>query len=363
MSEDKDREEYDVVLYYKYTEIGNLDEFYHSNCSSLSLLGRIRLSSHGFNVTVSNCWSASSSRPPEAASPAGTGEPPGGPDPAAPHDRRSRLERTPRSRGDRVSRAQIAAEIASRAPRSRQRSRLARPNCGGDRASRAQIAAEIAFRPPAPAALRRASKRCFTAAFSAVQIPLEILASVLLRALQRCSSASRTAQIQRISVAFERFHLARLDRSRSHRILVSALLRGLQRCSVASRTDQIQRISVAFERFHPAHLDPSRSRRILVSALLRALQRHSATSRTPTRSRRRPLVIYCDNTAAVGGNLYSLQIHIDTLFHGTDFKLATCHHPLNDKVAQECGFTSLSIRIVDELVTLTSHPLLKSPDI
>ncbi|KAK7401102.1 hypothetical protein VNO78_12416 [Psophocarpus tetragonolobus] len=71
----------------------------------------------------------------------------------------------------------------------------------------------------------------------------------------------------------------------------------------------------------------------------------------------------------VGGNLSSLQIHIDalksynTLFHGTDFKLATCHHPLNDKVAQECGFTSLSIRIVPELVTLSSHPLLQSPDI
>ncbi|KAL5138639.1 Rhodanese-like domain-containing protein 6 [Glycine soja] len=71
----------------------------------------------------------------------------------------------------------------------------------------------------------------------------------------------------------------------------------------------------------------------------------------------------------VGGNLSSLENHIQalksysTLFHHTDFKLATCHHPLNDKVAQECGFTSLSIRIVHELVTLSSHPLLKSPDI
>ncbi|TKY52317.1 Rhodanese domain-containing protein [Spatholobus suberectus] len=71
----------------------------------------------------------------------------------------------------------------------------------------------------------------------------------------------------------------------------------------------------------------------------------------------------------VGGNLSSLESHIEalkaynTLFHATDFKLATCHHPLNDKVAKECGFTSLSIRIVDELVTLSSHPLLKSPHI
>ncbi|KAL2993886.1 hypothetical protein AAZX31_10G137200 [Glycine max] len=71
----------------------------------------------------------------------------------------------------------------------------------------------------------------------------------------------------------------------------------------------------------------------------------------------------------VGGNLSSLGNHIQalkaysTLFHHTDFKLATCHHPLNDKVAQECGFTSLSIRIVHELVTLSSHPLLKSPNI
>ncbi|CAK8572539.1 unnamed protein product [Lathyrus sativus] len=71
----------------------------------------------------------------------------------------------------------------------------------------------------------------------------------------------------------------------------------------------------------------------------------------------------------VGGNLSSLEQHIEALkansalFHGTDFKLATCHHPLNDDVAKECGFTSLSIRIVKELVTLSSHPLLKSPEI
>ncbi|CAI8603559.1 unnamed protein product [Vicia faba] len=71
----------------------------------------------------------------------------------------------------------------------------------------------------------------------------------------------------------------------------------------------------------------------------------------------------------VGGSLSSLEQHIEalkannTLFLGTDFKLATCHHPLNDDVAKECGFTSLSIRVVKELVTLSSHPLLKSPEI
>ncbi|KAH7521052.1 hypothetical protein JRO89_XSUnG0123600 [Xanthoceras sorbifolium] len=70
----------------------------------------------------------------------------------------------------------------------------------------------------------------------------------------------------------------------------------------------------------------------------------------------------------VGGKLSSLETHIDavkaiSLFEGTDFKLASSHHPLNDKVAHECGFTSLSIRIVKELVTLSSHPLLNPPDI
>ncbi|MED6216612.1 Rhodanese-like domain-containing protein 6 [Stylosanthes scabra] len=71
----------------------------------------------------------------------------------------------------------------------------------------------------------------------------------------------------------------------------------------------------------------------------------------------------------VGGKLSSLESHIEALkakdpvFETTDFKLATCHEPLNDRVAKECGFTSLSIRIVEELVTLSSHPLLKSPEI
>ncbi|XAR52714.1 hypothetical protein NMG60_11020920 [Bertholletia excelsa] len=70
----------------------------------------------------------------------------------------------------------------------------------------------------------------------------------------------------------------------------------------------------------------------------------------------------------VGGKLSALEKHIaavrsNSLFEGTDFKLASCHEPLNDKVARECGFTSLSIRVVKELVTFSSHPLLKSPDV
>ncbi|KAI9184761.1 hypothetical protein LWI28_000836 [Acer negundo] len=70
----------------------------------------------------------------------------------------------------------------------------------------------------------------------------------------------------------------------------------------------------------------------------------------------------------VAGQLSSLESHIDavkaiSLFERTDFKLASYHHPLTDKVAHECGFTSLSIRIVKELVTLSSHPLLIPPDI
>jgi predicted sulfurtransferase len=56
MSDDKPAtDQYGVLLYYNYVDIPNLDDlltFYRSNCSSLSLLGRVRLSSHGVNVTV-----------------------------------------------------------------------------------------------------------------------------------------------------------------------------------------------------------------------------------------------------------------------------------------------------------------------
>ncbi|KAL5580374.1 hypothetical protein UlMin_012816, partial [Ulmus minor] len=70
----------------------------------------------------------------------------------------------------------------------------------------------------------------------------------------------------------------------------------------------------------------------------------------------------------VGGKLSSLKKHIaavelNSLFQGTDFKLAACPRPLDDKVAKECGFTSLSVRVVKELVTLSSYPLPKSPKI
>ncbi|KAF5781622.1 putative Rhodanese-like domain, serine hydrolase FSH, Zinc finger, FYVE/PHD-type, rhodanase [Helianthus annuus] len=70
----------------------------------------------------------------------------------------------------------------------------------------------------------------------------------------------------------------------------------------------------------------------------------------------------------IGGKLSSLNEHIafmskNQLFDGTDFKLATCSEPINDKIADECGFTTLSIRIVKELVTFSSHPLLKPPEI
>nr|XP_043621535.1 rhodanese-like domain-containing protein 6 [Erigeron canadensis]XP_043621536.1 rhodanese-like domain-containing protein 6 [Erigeron canadensis]XP_043621538.1 rhodanese-like domain-containing protein 6 [Erigeron canadensis]XP_043621539.1 rhodanese-like domain-containing protein 6 [Erigeron canadensis] len=70
----------------------------------------------------------------------------------------------------------------------------------------------------------------------------------------------------------------------------------------------------------------------------------------------------------IGGKLSALEEHIavmskNQLFEGTDFKLATCSEPINDKVAEECGFTTLSIRIVKDLVTLSSNPLSKPPDI
>ncbi|XP_010267911.1 PREDICTED: rhodanese-like domain-containing protein 6 [Nelumbo nucifera] len=70
----------------------------------------------------------------------------------------------------------------------------------------------------------------------------------------------------------------------------------------------------------------------------------------------------------VGGKLSSLEKHIamvklNHLFEGTDFKLASCHCPTNNRIAKECGFTSLSIRVVKELVTFSSHPLFKSPTI
>ncbi|XP_071698353.1 rhodanese-like domain-containing protein 6 [Rutidosis leptorrhynchoides] len=70
----------------------------------------------------------------------------------------------------------------------------------------------------------------------------------------------------------------------------------------------------------------------------------------------------------IGGKLSALKEHIacmskNDLFERTDFKLATCSEPINDKIAEECGFTTLSIRIVKELVTFSSHPLSKPPEV
>ncbi|KAG1326152.1 rhodanese-like domain-containing protein 6 [Cocos nucifera] len=70
----------------------------------------------------------------------------------------------------------------------------------------------------------------------------------------------------------------------------------------------------------------------------------------------------------VGGKISSLEKHIaevksKSLFEGTDFKLAACEHPSDKRIAKECGFTSLSIRVVKELVTFRSNPLSKSPEI
>lgn len=47
----------------------------------------------------------------------------------------------------------------------------------------------------------------------------------------------------------------------------------------------------------------------------------------------------------------SLQKHIeamksDELFEGTDFKLASCDSPSDERIARECGFTDLSVRVV-----------------
>lgn len=73
--------------------------------------------------------------------------------------------------------------------------------------------------------------------------------------------------------------------------------------------------------------------------------------------------------ATIGGQPSALKHHITALisqnpsFKSTDFKLSTSTKPTNTKLSQETGFTSLSIRIVKELVTFTSHPLPNPPEI
>ncbi|CAN6469677.1 unnamed protein product [Victoria cruziana] len=56
-------------------------------------------------------------------------------------------------------------------------------------------------------------------------------------------------------------------------------------------------------------------------------------------------------------------VESNSLFEGTDFKLASCRRPSDHRVATECGFTTLSVRVVEELVTLCSHPLSRPPSI
>ncbi|KQJ86306.1 rhodanese-like domain-containing protein 6 isoform X4 [Brachypodium distachyon] len=72
--------------------------------------------------------------------------------------------------------------------------------------------------------------------------------------------------------------------------------------------------------------------------------------------------------ATLGGRMAALEKHIEemssnSLFDGTDFKLASCEEPVDERVARECGFTSLSVRLVKELVTLCSNPSLTTPEI
>ncbi|KAL6846951.1 hypothetical protein ACP4OV_022804 [Aristida adscensionis] len=72
--------------------------------------------------------------------------------------------------------------------------------------------------------------------------------------------------------------------------------------------------------------------------------------------------------ATLGGRMAALERHVaelssDRLFEGTDFKLASCEEPLDERVARECGFTSLSVRVVKELVTLCCNPATAPPEI
>lgn len=64
----------------------------------------------------------------------------------------------------------------------------------------------------------------------------------------------------------------------------------------------------------------------------------------------------------------ALEKHIaemssNSLFDGTDFKLASCEDPVDEKVARECGFTSLSVRVVKVLVSPAESFLHSMPSI
>ena len=49
------------------------------------------------------------------------------------------------------------------------------------------------------------------------------------------------------------------------------------------------------------------------------------------------------------------ELSSNALFEGTDFKLASCDDPVDERVARECGFTSLSVRVVKVLATASSR--------
>ncbi|CAM6039401.1 unnamed protein product [Sphagnum compactum] len=70
----------------------------------------------------------------------------------------------------------------------------------------------------------------------------------------------------------------------------------------------------------------------------------------------------------VGGTMESLFKHMDAvdanpLFANIDFKLSSCKPCADQKVAVECGFTTLSVRAVKELITLGLHPSIEQPSV
>ncbi|CAM6017016.1 unnamed protein product [Sphagnum balticum] len=70
----------------------------------------------------------------------------------------------------------------------------------------------------------------------------------------------------------------------------------------------------------------------------------------------------------VGGTMESLSKHMDAvdanpLFANIDFKLSSCKPCADQKVAAECGFTTLSVRAVKELITLGLRPSIEQPSV
>lgn len=46
------------------------------------------------------------------------------------------------------------------------------------------------------------------------------------------------------------------------------------------------------------------------------------------------------------------EIKLNPQFDGIDFKLASCDQPTDNKIIRECGFDSLSIRVVKVLLLI-----------